>query len=550
MCASLLLSLAPAADLDAQGLRGTITEVLSGRPVAGAIVALLDSAGTTLVRGLSDGAGLYRIPFAPSAHRLRVIRIGFHPFEAPVAAGAGVDATYDVRLEPLPSLLAPIIVRANPGCPRRSDTERAFGLWTQARAALLATVVAREATPAEKRRIRYEQVFSGGAKEEVTRHTVRLSTESDSLGSFFAARSAGDFVRQGFMEAQNGQRTFFGPDAEVLLDDEFLLSYCLRLARPDAARADLAGLAFVPVKARRGIIDIDGVVWIDTIARSLREIAFRYRDLGRGTARFRPGGSISFLEMSNGVVLIDRWEFRLVGAQVSSRSRPVGLALSSLLYLDLTGGQLARASWPDGTVWQASLGTLRGRLILRDGRPAAGVPIALDDTDYEATTDSTGSFAITDLVAGPYVMILPEPRIESLGLRIPLGVRFTAVRDSTQYAALAVPTLEEYVADRCEASKQLAAGDSTYLLGRVFRDDGAPAGGLRVSFSVLAGSGEWETLPTHFLTGPSGVFQSCGTRYVPGNLVRVTVRQKDGTTTAVEHTITSRMSVVRVVIPE
>jgi len=549
LLAGLVVSVLSLSDLGAQGLRGTVREAVSGVPIPGAIVALVDATGNTVVRGLTDRQGAFRVPVGRVAERLRVVRIGYRPFDVPFTAPTGVDATFDVRLEMLPSLLTPITVRANPDCPRRADTERAFGLWEQARSVLLATVVAREASPAEKRRVRYEQVFSTGRRVELLRHAVRVGTESDSLGSFFAARSAGEFATQGFVEMHAGARMFYGPDAEVLLDDEFLLSYCLRLARPDRARADLAGLEFAPVKARRGIVDIDGVIWIDTVARSLREITFRYLDLGRDTERFRPGGSISFLEMSNGVVLIDRWEFRLVGPEVTMNRGSMGRVLSTQRYVDLTGGELARAAWPDGTVCRAPLGTLRGSLVHRDGRPAAGVSIALDDTEYEATTDTTGRFVITDLVPGPYVLILPEPRIAALGLRIPLDVRFTAVRDSTQYASLAVPTLEEYVADRCEASRQLFATDSTFVLGRIFRDDSASVEGMRVSFAVLADEGEWRAIPAYFLVGPSGVFQSCNTVYVPGSVVRVTVREKGGRTTEVEHSITSRMSVVRVDIP-
>jgi hypothetical protein len=433
-------------------------------------------------------------------------------------------------------------------CPRRADAERAFGLWEQTRAGLLATIVAREAMPARKLRIRYDQE-PPTERSRSGRHRVRLREENDTLPSFFSARTAVDFARLGFMEVEGGHRTFFGPDAEVLLDDEFLVAYCLRLARPERGRPRQVGLAFAPAKRNEENVEIDGVIWIDTSARALRDIEFRYLGLERGTDRLRPGGTTSFLEMTNGVVLIDRWQFRLVATRVDSAALRVSVYRVSAS-LGLTGGELARASWPDGTEWRASLGTLYGRLLGRDGTPAAGVPIALDDTDYRATTDSSGTFAITDLVPGPYDAVLPEPRLASLNLRIPLGLHFTAVRDSVHPVRVIVPTLEEYVADRCAASRQFAPDDTTFVLGRVFREDGSAVDGARVSFSVREGTGEFRPVAAFFTTGANGIFQSCHAGYVPGRVVRVSVREASGRTTVVDHPVTSRLSVLRVVLPE
>src|ERR1035438_5019645 len=45
-------------------------------------------------------------------------------------------------------MLAAVRIQEKSGCPRRSDDAATFGLWEQARAGLLATVVAREAPAA------------------------------------------------------------------------------------------------------------------------------------------------------------------------------------------------------------------------------------------------------------------------------------------------------------------------------------------------------------------------------------------------------------------
>ncbi len=74
--ASLLLLGAGA--LPAQGVTGHVIEAGAGRPVAGALVSLVDSLSTEVARVLSDSAGAFTVG-AP-AHgwfRLRATRIGF-----------------------------------------------------------------------------------------------------------------------------------------------------------------------------------------------------------------------------------------------------------------------------------------------------------------------------------------------------------------------------------------------------------------------------------------------------------------------------------------
>src|SRR5204862_7123151 len=162
------------------------------------------------------------------------------------------------------------------------------------------------------------------------------------------------------------------------------------------------------------------------VARALRDIEHRYVGLDRRIDGMRPGGHISFREMPNGVVMIDRWFLRLIGGTVDTIRTP---AYTSGRRLEMpiaqvrtkftaaeNGGEVAHATWPDGTAWRASLGTLRVHAALSSGRPAAGTAVHLVETQYRAVADTNGDFEISDLIPGPYALAIRDPRRVALGL--------------------------------------------------------------------------------------------------------------------------------------
>src|SRR4029078_12318232 len=77
--------------------------------------------------------------------KLRFVRIGYRPEERDIPVAESGVATIDVAMHALSQMLAPVEVRANANCPKRADANSTFALWDQARAALLAAVVALEA---------------------------------------------------------------------------------------------------------------------------------------------------------------------------------------------------------------------------------------------------------------------------------------------------------------------------------------------------------------------------------------------------------------------
>jgi hypothetical protein len=505
-----------AAQLDAQQLRGTVTDSASRLPIPGAVITTLDSAGRVGRRSISDERGAYAVTATADARRLRIVRLGFRPVEVDLPVDR-TGRTLDVFMTRIPYQLQPVRVTAGANCPRRSDRAAALALLEQARAGLLATVVARSERPAQMKRLMIERRMAG-TSDRIARHHVRVETVSSSVAAFRAAQSATDFVRRGFAADSADEATFYAPDADVLLDDGFAAGYCFHIMDRDRARPNQVGLGFKAADRRRGRIDVQGALWIDTVARALVDIVFRYEGLDRQLDQHEPGGWVKFREMSNGVVLIDQWFLRLVGPEPDTvnggrrpldpvgRPREMSSGRSPRLVIAEIGGELARATWPDGTTWVASLGTLALTVTTMSGEPLPGMVVRLDDTDYRATTDSVGHLEIVDLAPGPYSALVGDARLEPLGVSLRTPISFTATRGQTRLLALRTPGAEEYVRERCRKSGQKVDG-SAVLIGRVTNERRQPMKDVSWSLRLENGSAV-VTIPPG-VTGTDGIFHYC-----------------------------------------
>jgi hypothetical protein len=534
-----------------QSLAGTVHDSVSGLPVAGAVVMALDSAGTTVTRGLTNERGEYLVAWRDAARTARFVRIGFVPLDVALPPRAGSLTHLDVVMFSLPSMLAPKRVLANSHCSTRGDRAAALGLWEQARAGLLATIVARETNPARLHRLGFERVMDGNS-DRIERMRVRADSADTVATSFFAAHSAADLVRYGFSTDSTNTATFFGPDADVLLDDYFAGAYCFQLTKGPRTRPDQVGLRFVPAEHRRGHIDIDGTLWIDTLARALKDIEFKYVGMSVGAMRFNPGGHISFQSMPDGVVLIDRWSLRLVSAEPDTVLDKLGNPEPrDWLYADESGGELAHASWPDGTVWNARLGALRLTATNHEGQPAAGAVIALAATHYFGTANSRGIVEIRDLLPGPYVVRVIDPQVAVLGIGLPTSLRFTAARDTTTIARLMVPTARQFAVERCSSAGQKTNGSSALaVLGRVVSARGDPVSGVKITVATRMNSPQADGtnliwLRDFFTTGPDGLFQLCHDWDI-GNEIVILAHRPGAADQVIQAQFTSDIVVVRV----
>lgn len=557
MALSMVALIAAARAAMGQELRGAVTDSANGQPVIGAVLLLLDSAGAVVTRNITNEAGRYRVSVPDGIRRVRFLRIGYRPRELtipPVPPG-GAIAQLDVRMAQVPAFLAPVHVVAGSNCPRRSDRDAAFAVWEQARDGLLATVVAREANPASLIRLRYERVRDGPSLDDrILRQQVRLDSAERATTSFVAAHAARDFVRQGFVRVSGDTGAFYGPDADALLDEEFAAGYCFRVAEHDRRRPNQVGLAFTPADRRRGRIDIEGVLWIDTVARALRDIEYGYLGLDdRSTRLVHPGGAVSFAEMPNGAVLIDRWSIRMPQTEVDSEGRNRGPLFRVLLTVREVGGEVARAAWPDGTVWRAPLGALWLRVVDREGRPATHLFVRLADTDYGGRPDSLGDLTIRYLLPGPYSVTVLDSALATVGVAFGTPMRLVAQRDSVIHATLSAPTLDEFTTETCggAAASTISAppitGDPAWLLVLVVGKDGRRITDANWELQRQAGS-TWTLLASGHGTGKKGLEHYCW-RTTIGDAIQVRVWRDGNAASVVSHDITQRSTVLRVELP-
>jgi hypothetical protein len=508
--------------LAAQTLRGIVRDSANHAPIAGAVVMLLDSAGTVLRRNLTDERGRYGIVFSNAARSMRLIRIGLQPRMIALALPPDFNASLDVSMLPATTTLSAVRVQDKSQCPQRKDDAAAFALWEQAGAGLLATVVAREANPAGMEALLYERTLDHFSSR-ITRFKVdhRISSRADR--SFQSAFAANEFVRSGFSYDSSGTRIMFGPDADVLLDAAFAAAYCFHVADASRARPRQVGLAFAPAKRSDDRVDIDGTLWVDTAARALTDIEFRYVGLPPYMSQFSPGGTVSFGQMPNGVVVIDRWQLRAVIAGNAKRLGSSDVTVrNDLIPMDF-GGELASATWDGGLTWRASLGTLKLHATGEGAVPARGMVIGLRDTHYRDTTNAHGDVLITKLLPGPYNVEVWDPRLFEAGIAIPTAINFTAARDSTfRVTNFFAMSPEDYVVKRCVDEHQGTAGQTRLLLGRVVTSNGDPVNGATLNFAIKSVT-RFNSLREHYETGSDGTFALCTPNINIGSTVRISV---------------------------
>ena len=168
-------TIALASTAGAQFLTGTVRDSVARFPVPGVVVILLDSAGGTVARNLTNERGDYRVPLRAPARRVRFVRIGFTLLEVPLPPRADGATRLDVSILALPSLIQRVRVIANSRCRVRKDNADALGLWEQARAGLLATIVAREENPAKVVRLGFYRVMDGNSSR-IERQRVETLT--------------------------------------------------------------------------------------------------------------------------------------------------------------------------------------------------------------------------------------------------------------------------------------------------------------------------------------------------------------------------------------
>jgi hypothetical protein len=318
-CMIVVLVLGTADLLSAQAVRGRLLDASSAEPVAGALIVLLDADGAEVTSTVTSARGTYHLR-APGAgvFRLRAERIGFQSsLSNDITLLANETVTEELTASSSAIVLPVLSVESETECRvRPEEGEATYVLWEEARKALEVT----EKTAADYRfdAITYQRHVNlwGEALEQGDVQFVSYAGRHPWRSVPIEELEEHGYARQ----AEEGTY-FYGPDAEVLLSDQFLDSHCFRYRTGDDDV--VVGLAFEPVREVDGRVDVDGVLWLDRETSRLRTLEFSYTGIPRpahlGTGP-GPYGQMEFDQLPDGGWIVRDWWIR---TPTGSRDRGV-----------------------------------------------------------------------------------------------------------------------------------------------------------------------------------------------------------------------------------
>lgn len=453
--------------VQAQSVRGTVTDA-GARPVAGAVVTLVDSASATVARALTNEAGEFRLlALRGGTFRLRTARIGYLPvLSAPLVLAAGETRAESVRISFLPLGLDTVRVAARSACRRQSGpgSSDVFALWDQARTALTAAQLTAAARAITATSVVYERAIERGSRR-IKSQDAAIRTET--VTQPWRAIALDTLRRQGYVitDDENGA-TYYAPDLDVLLASSFLVDHCLRFeAAKDPSEI---GVRFEPNADRRAIAEIAGTLWMDRATARLKRLDYRYVNVAARLSD-EAGGQLVFAPLLDGSWAIVRWDIRM---PATYRETPRGRW--RIAELRSSGGELVTARRRTDTLWTRSPIALTGTIVdSTTGAALAGARVSLNGTTNSATTDGRGRFVLADLLPGEYQLDVRTASLDSVGAVHRHAVSFT---DSVQTLRLAVPNARLVAGRLCGA-------------GGLGRGTGALVGRLAVRGDTLAPSG-------------------------------------------------------------
>ncbi|MCY3601282.1 MAG: carboxypeptidase-like regulatory domain-containing protein [Gemmatimonadetes bacterium] len=258
-------------------LTGLLLSEGDGAPVDGALVSLDGLDGAVVWETLSNASGSFSLPLPPpGTYRVRVSRIGYDSWTSGPIRIDSAQVSEPLRLEipvravPLPELM----VTEQTDCPTTpEERRRAFALYESVLPILDSTSAADTRDSLLVRLERPIRIWNRGRFRRA-RDTVTVMV-SEALPN----ASPGHLETYGYGDiVGDSMTTFYAPDGAALASPGFLATHCLSTAEAETGTEVAAGLAFEP-RPGREVVDVRGVLWIDTVANEPRELAFNYTSL-------------------------------------------------------------------------------------------------------------------------------------------------------------------------------------------------------------------------------------------------------------------------------
>ncbi len=301
-----------AAPLSAQTVRGRLLEAGSEAPVIGALVVLEDTLGHRVSEGVSSAEGRYSLRAAVGGdYTLRVLRIGYFPFETPVFLESGEYLNRTLVLSGTPVSLPEIAIAGTSMCGDRARGDTlSSALWTQAGTALAIT-----AQTVKSRSFRFQTELENRNIDRLGNVTEVAELNELNISAWPVRAPPPDtLLAVGFVENLDDMvqgPTWYGPDAEFLLSEPFFIGHCFWTVPPGEGQpAEWVGLAFEP-GARGSRTDIKGTLWLDRKSAELRRLEFHYTRVPKWAYGFEAGGVLAFAPLPDGGWIVQRWLLRV-----------------------------------------------------------------------------------------------------------------------------------------------------------------------------------------------------------------------------------------------
>lgn len=507
----------------AQTLSGTVTTVDGGRAAGPSVLVVLDEQQTERARVVVNAGSRFAVPLPAGRYRLRVLRVGFAPFDAGSITLPEAGTAVSIRWQGVPVALPQVITRERQNC----DLTRAQGatlavVWEQIGTALGVTNDA-PATPREFER--YAFVRRLDADGRVVRGITQQRTRGTSITSY-RAWDADSLALHGYLHEDETGSTFYAPTASTLISPSFLRTHCFELVdRPDGNRDRLI-VRFEPASPRDRVVDIAGSFWVDRRTARLDSVQFRYVGLPAFVSETQARGSVHFAQLSDGSWFIPQWTLRMprIGARErrsSDNLRRTTFALEERAVAEVQeeGGVVLAAETPGTPSYHAVLPTLRMRFDRR-AEWFSAARVSVKGTDIDTPIDSAGRTVIS-VPQGRYDVVLRFPfgRAEGAGDIVPWALATAvATRTDTGDDRLRTPTGDQLLKHLCGAEP--ARLRQAAVWGIVTDSLGKPIPGAAVSAKWVSSvrlpttkRGDRLSATTHeaqSVTGPTGHFILCG----------------------------------------
>lgn len=498
--------------LGAQIMRGTVVDSVTGDPVNGAIVVLLDSANRQHDGRFTDSTGAFelRVP-AAGRYRVRAERVGYFGRLTPYfeTDGTGTRAIR-LPLAPAGARLAAVEVVESRRCvahPERGiETAR---LWEDVRSALRAAVLTDQQRQVTLRIATFEREMNAREEERWSRRRERTTFSENP----YVSVPIHVLAREGFVVAEGKDLLYRGPDARVLLSDEFLESHCFRVtAAAGAARDSLIGLAFEPMPDHT-LTDVRGVLWVDRESAELRYLEFGYEKLDLPVGADRAGGRVEFRRLPTGHWIVWRWVIRM---PIVAEHRTIGNSgeppriRHDLDGIREKGGEVLEIVPPQVVKRAGSVITGLVHDSTRGSR-LAGARVYISGTSHATTTDERGRYTLAGVPAGVHTLGFLHPRLDSLGI-VASPSLVTAGGSDTVAALLGIASWPAIIRGICGDSASLDRAALAGIVRSADRGTGLDEARVTIMWTPLPAGGQAARVrprKVEVRTDRDGRFQAC-----------------------------------------